>query len=62
MQFTDEQMKEEMIKEAIAKTIEDIDLVIIDWKGLGNSEQRKQVLEILDKLYIRYKRTSEIKK
>ena len=55
-------LKEEMIKEAIAKTIEDIDLVIIDWKGLGNSEQRKQVLEILDKLYIRYKRTSEIKK
>lgn len=53
---------EEMIKEAIAKTQEEVDFAILDWKGLGTSEQRKLVLDILDKLYIRYKKTSEIKK
>ncbi len=53
---------EEMIQEARNKTVEEIDLVVLDWKGLGTSEQRQQVLDVLDKLYIRYKRTSEIKK
>ena len=53
---------EEMIKEAVEKTEEEVDLAIVDWKGLGNAEQRDAVLAILDKLYIRYKRTSEAKK
>lgn len=53
---------EEMIKEAIEKTEEDVDLAVIDWKGLGKSEERQKVLDILDKLYIRYKRTSEVNK
>ena len=52
----------EMIKEAIGKTKEDVDFAIIDWKGLGTSDQRKDVLNALDKLYINYKRTSEISK
>ena len=51
-----------MIKEAINKTEEEVDFALLDWKGLGNAEQRQQVLDILDKLYIRYKRTSEINK
>ena len=49
-----------MIKEAIKKTEEEVDFVLLDWKGLGNSEQRQKVLEILDKLYIGHKRISEI--
>jgi D-aminoacyl-tRNA deacylase len=55
-------LTEEMVKEAVNKTLEEIDLAVLDWKGLGNSESRKQVLDILDKLYIRYEKTSEIKK
>jgi D-aminoacyl-tRNA deacylase len=55
-------LTEEMLREAIEKTEEEIDLAILDWKGLGNSEQRKATIEILDKLYVRYKRTSEVKK
>jgi len=55
-------LKEEMIKEALNKTEEEIDFALLDWKGLGNSEHRRQVLEILDKLHLRYKRTSEINK
>ncbi|MEK6812473.1 MAG: D-aminoacyl-tRNA deacylase [Nanoarchaeota archaeon] len=53
---------EEMIKEAVEKTDEEIDLVLLDWKGLGNAEQRQKIIEILDKLYIRYKKTSDISK
>ncbi len=55
-------IKEEMIKEAIEQTEEEVDFVVIDWKGLGKSEERTRVIEILDKLYIEYKRTSEINK
>jgi len=53
---------EEMIKEAIEKTEEEIDLAIIDWKGLGNAEKRDEVIKILNKLYIRYLRTGEVDK
>lgn len=53
---------EEMIKEAIAKTEEEVDFVLLDWKGLGTSEQRQEMLNILDKLYINHKRTSDVEK
>ncbi len=55
-------LKEEMVKEALDKTDEEIDFALLDWKGLGNSEQRQQALEILDKFYVNYKRTSDIEK
>lgn len=55
-------LTEEMIQEAINKTEEEVDFVVLDWKGLGNAEQRQQILKILDKLYIQYKKTSEINK
>ena len=53
---------EEMIKEAIEKTEEEVDFFLVDWKGLGISEKRKEVIDILDKLYLNYKKTSEIDK
>lgn len=53
---------EEMIKEAIAKTEEEIDFALLDWKGLGTSEQRQEIINILSKNYINYKRTSDIEK
>ena len=55
-------LKDEMIKQALEKTDEEVDFVLLDWKGLGNSEQRQQVTEVLEKLYINYKKTSEINK
>ena len=54
-------LTEEMIQEAIAKTKEEVDFVILDWKGIGRLESRQEIIKILDKLYIRYKRTSDIK-
>ncbi len=55
-------LTEEMIREAIEKTEEEIDFALLDWKGFGNAEQRQGILDILDKFYIRYEKTSEIKK
>ena len=53
-------IREEMIKEAIDKTEEEVDFVVLDWNGLGKTEERERIIEILDRLYIEYKRTSEI--
>jgi D-aminoacyl-tRNA deacylase len=55
-------LTEEMVKEAIAKTAEDVDIILLDWKGLGNSEQRSQAMEVLKKFYLPVKKTSEIPK
>jgi len=53
---------EEMIKEAIEKTEEEVDFVVLDWKGLGTSGQRDEIIKILEKNYINYKRTSDVRK
>ncbi len=55
-------LTKEMIKEAIDKTEEEVDFAVLDWKGMGKVDQRDQTLEILEELYINYKRTSEISK
>ena len=44
------------------KTEEELDFVLLDWKGLGNSEQRQRVISILDRLYLNYRKTSDISK
>lgn len=51
----------EMILESIEKTLEEIDFVLLDWKGLGKSEERQEVVGILEKNYIRWKKINEIK-
>jgi len=53
---------EEMIREAIDKTEEEVDFILLDWKGLGKAEQKKELLKTLDKFYIPKKKTSEIKR
>ena len=51
-----------MLKEAIIKTDEEIDFAVLDWKGLGSSEQRQQAINILNKMYIGWKKTSDVEK
>ena len=55
-------LEEEMIREAIEKTQEEFDFLLIDWKGIPNSEERKRILDIFERNYIRWKKTGEIKK
>jgi D-aminoacyl-tRNA deacylase len=53
-------ISKEMILEAIKKTREDVDFVLVDWKGLGKSEQKQEVIKILEDNYIQWKKTSDI--
>jgi len=53
---------EEMIKELASKTEEEIDFVLLDWKGLPNAEERQRIINLLDKNYLQYKKTSEVEK
>ncbi len=53
---------EENIQEIIFKTEEELDLVLLDWNGLGPEESRKQITDILDKNHLNYKKIKEIKK
>ena len=53
-------ISEKFILEAIKKTIEPVDFAVLDWKGLGKSEQRQQVVDILEENYIQWKKTSDI--
>ncbi len=53
---------EEMILEAANKTIEEVDFAILDWKGLTSSEERNNVIKILEKNYISWKKTIDIRK
>jgi len=50
-------LTEKMLKEAEQKTLEQIKLVLLDWKGCGNSEKRQQVLDIIKKSGLKVKRT-----
>ncbi|OIO40438.1 hypothetical protein AUJ61_01955 [Candidatus Pacearchaeota archaeon CG1_02_30_18] len=53
---------EEMILESINKTAEEVDFVILDWKGLGKAEERAQIIELLEKNYVSWKKTGDINK
>ena len=55
-------ISKEMIEEAWEKTEEDPDFAVIDWKGLGNSEERQKVIEILDENHLPWKKLNEIKR
>jgi D-aminoacyl-tRNA deacylase len=55
-------LNENMIKEAISKTKEHLDLVLLDWKGCGNSESRQKVIELIEKSGLAHERTERIEK
>lgn len=53
-----EYLDEEMIKQAIEKTNEKVELILLDWKGLGKEKAR--VVKLLDKLKIKYERINKV--
>lgn len=53
-------LTEQMIKEAEEKTIEQVKVVLIDWKGCGKSEERQKVIDLLKHFGYNIKRTSEV--
>lgn len=55
-------LTENMLKEAIEKTMEHTDLIILDWKGCGNSESRQQIISMIEKTGISHERTERVEK
>ena len=55
-----EKLDESLIKQAINKTIEKADFVLLDWKGLGTEKQR--IVKMLKNLDLEVKRTDHILK
>jgi len=55
-------LTENMLKQAEQKTTEQIKQVLIDWKGCGKSEQRQEILKIIENSGLKYKRTKEVEK
>jgi D-aminoacyl-tRNA deacylase len=55
-------LTESMLQEAISKTSEHVDMIILDWKGCGNSESRSKILEVIEKLGMKHERTERIEK
>jgi len=55
-------LTKEMVEEAIQKTDEEVDFILLDWKGLGNSEMKQQVLGVLKDFYLQTRKTGEISK
>ena len=49
-----------MLKEAITKSQERIDFVLLDWKGLG--EHKQKTLDLLKRLGLKFERTSNVEK
>ncbi|MDP3966065.1 MAG: D-aminoacyl-tRNA deacylase [archaeon] len=49
-------INEGMIMEAINNTVEEVDFAVLDWKGLGKAEERDEVIRILEKNYIQWKK------
>ncbi len=52
--YTLKSLNEEMLKQAIERTEERVEFVLLDWKGLG--EQKERVLKLLDELNIVYEK------
>jgi D-aminoacyl-tRNA deacylase len=46
-------LKEYMVKEMISKSTEKIDYAILDWKGIGNSKERLNIVKILEKFNLK---------
>ena len=53
---------ESIIEEAIKETKEHIDFVILDWKGCGISESRQQLINLIEKMGLKWMRSDKIKK
>ncbi|MBS3097393.1 D-tyrosyl-tRNA(Tyr) deacylase [Candidatus Woesearchaeota archaeon] len=54
-----ENLDKEMVLQAVEKTVPKVDFVLLDWKGLGKEKQR--IINLLDGLGIKYKKTDQIK-
>lgn len=55
-----DKLDEELIKQAIEKTKEKVDFILLDWKGLGAEKQR--IVKMLENMNLKIKRTEQVLK
>ncbi len=55
-------LTESILKEAEQKTKESNVEILIDWKGCGKSEQKQEMMKIIERSGLKYKRTNAIEK
>ena len=53
-------INENNINEAISKTVSKPEIILIDWKGLG--QYKKKVVDLLEKMSLKYERVQNILK
>ena len=53
-------LNEELINQPLNKTVEKVDFILLDWKGLGKEKQR--IINLLKNLNLEFKRTDNILK
>ena len=52
---------EQMILEAVEKTEENVDFILIDWKGVGKAEERDALIKLIEKNYLQWRKTGDFK-
>ncbi|MEK6848639.1 MAG: D-aminoacyl-tRNA deacylase [Nanoarchaeota archaeon] len=55
-------LSKEIIQDAIAKTLEKTNIILLDWKGLGKAKERDALLEIISSIALTTIKTSEMRK
>ncbi len=55
-------LTEDMLDEAINKTTENVEMAILDWKGIKNADERQRIIEILKEKNLPYQRSGDVKK
>lgn len=55
-------LNQKMLEEALEKTKEHTDLILLDWKGIKTAEQRQQIINLIEILGLEWKKTSDIEK
>nr|AIF00797.1 D-aminoacyl-tRNA deacylase [uncultured marine group II/III euryarchaeote KM3_139_C07] len=52
-----ENLNKNNIEQAIEKTVEKVEFIVLDWKGLG--QEKNRIIKILEELNIKYKKSKE---
>ena len=54
-------LTDSIIKEAEGKTKEQVEMVLVDWKGCGKAVVRDEVVEVLERNGLKWRRSREAK-
>lgn len=53
-----DKLDREMLQQAVDKTVEKVDFILLDWKGLGTEKQR--IVNLLKEMKLEYKKTEQV--